>query len=156
MCWRMLASTPSTVRITHERRTRRHCSRTYGQVKGSSTASAIAQRQNVIATGGASKRSARPMTQLPAQPRTARVRRMYGSERASRSIGAAAFREFLRQRRDDLFVVADDAEARFPEDRGLGIRIDRQYAFRVSAARHVVARAGNADRDIELRRDRPA
>ena len=57
--------------IFQERRMTGHCERRCCQVKGASTRNATVQRQNVRATGGASKRSARPITKLPAQHRTA-------------------------------------------------------------------------------------
>src|SRR4051812_132254 len=63
--------------IFQERRMTGHCKRSCRQVNGASTRNATVQRQNVRATGGASKRSARPITKLPAQQKTAAARIAY-------------------------------------------------------------------------------
>ena len=57
-----------------------------------------------------------------------------------------------RQRRHDFAIIADDAEARVPEYRRLGVGVDRDDRLRVAAARHVMARAGDADREVQIRR----
>ena len=50
---------------------------------------AISQRQNVIATGGASKRKARPTAQLPAQSKTAQLGNRNGSQVRQRELNVA-------------------------------------------------------------------
>ena len=64
----------------------------------------------------------------------------------------------LLQRRDqcghDLEQIADDAVVGDLEDRGIGILVDRHNRFRALHADDVLDRAGNAERNIELRRDR--
>src|SRR3954451_12441234 len=63
--------------IFHDLRMTGHCRSSCRHVNGASTRNATVQRQNVRATGGASKRSARPITKLPAQQKTAAARIAY-------------------------------------------------------------------------------
>ena len=57
------------------------------------------------------------------------------------------------QRRDDLAVIAHYAKFRFAKDRRVLIRIYRDNGLGVAAARQMMARAGDADRNIQLWRD---
>src|SRR5581483_6877586 len=59
----------------------------------------------------------------------------------------------IRQLRDDLVQVADDAEVAELEDRGVRILVDRDDDVRVLHADLVLDRARDAEGDVELRRD---
>src|SRR5262245_66612616 len=59
----------------------------------------------------------------------------------------------LGQLRHDLVQVADDAEVAELEDRGVRVLVDRDDRARALHAYLVLDRAGDAARDVELRRD---
>ena len=59
----------------------------------------------------------------------------------------------LGQLRDDLVQVADDAEVGVLEDRRVRVLVDRDDQARALHPDLVLDRAGDADRDVELRRD---
>src|SRR5579862_2143115 len=59
----------------------------------------------------------------------------------------------LGQLRHDLVHVADDAEVGELEDRRVGVLVDRDDDVRALHAHLVLDRAGDAERDVELRRD---
>src|SRR3954454_23282806 len=73
-----------------------------------------------------------------------------GSPRARRS--RAALLQELRELRDDLVQVADDAEIGELEDRGVAVLVDRDDRPRALHADLVLDRAGDSDGDVELRR----
>src|SRR3954465_6536997 len=62
----------------------------------------------------------------------------------------------LGQLGDDLVQIADHAEVRELEDRGVRILVDRQDVLRVLHPDLVLDRAGDTGGEIELRRDRLA
>ena len=59
----------------------------------------------------------------------------------------------LFELRHDREEVADQAEVGDLEDRRFGILVDRDDRARILDARQVLDRAGNSDRDVQLRRD---
>src|SRR4051812_20847033 len=62
----------------------------------------------------------------------------------------------LGQLRNDLVEVAHDAEVGELEDRGVGVLVDRHDVLRGLHADLVLDRAGDARREVQLRRDRLA
>src|SRR5690349_7873901 len=80
------------------------------------------------------------------------------ARRASYSFSSASndmrssFLQRFDQRGDYLPVIADDTVARFPEYRRFRVGVDRDDRLRVTAAGEVMARARDADREIEIRR----
>ena len=77
-------------------------------------------------------------------------------ERYVRGAAALAGGDLLGGLRDDLEQVADHAEVGQLEDRRLGVLVDRDDGLRGLHAGPVLDRAGDAERDVELRRDRLA
>src|SRR5207248_4782288 len=67
--------------------------------------------------------------------------------------GSLAGVDELGQLRDDLVHVADDAEVAELEDRRVRVLVDRDDRVRALHADLVLDRAGDAERDVELRRD---
>src|SRR4051812_43051580 len=59
----------------------------------------------------------------------------------------------LLELRHEFEEIADEAEIGNLEDRRLGVLVDRDDCAGVLDAGEVLDRAGNADRDVELRRD---
>src|SRR3989304_3176668 len=59
------------------------------------------------------------------------------------------------QLRHDLEQVADDAVVAGLEHRRLVVQVDREDLFALLHPREVLYRAGDADRDVQLRPDRP-
>ena len=76
--------------------------------------------------------------------------------RGPESASALALGDLLGELRDDREQVADDAEVGQLEDRRLGVLVDRDDRLGGLHAGPVLDRAGDADRDVELRRDRLA
>ncbi len=72
-------SSPSATIGRHSRASSRRADHRRGPTNGMSSATAIAQRQNVSADGGTRSASMRPATQLPVQNRAASVRSEYAS-----------------------------------------------------------------------------
>src|SRR5688572_4931529 len=59
--------------------------------------------------------------------------------------------ERLNQCRNNLEQVADDSVVRHLEDGGVWVAIDRDNGFRASDPNKVLRRAGNPDRQVQLR-----
>ena len=76
-----------------------------------------------------------------------------GGKSAGRTVTTALLHE-LRQFRKDLVQVADDAEVGELEDRRVAVLVDRDDGSGALHADLVLDRAGDADRDVELRRHR--
>src|SRR5207248_3756127 len=58
-----------------------------------------------------------------------------------------------RERWEDLLVVADNAESSVFEHRRILVDVDRDDRFRARAADQVLARSGDPDGDVQVRRD---
>src|SRR3989304_5859203 len=66
------------------------------------------------------------------------------------------FSHFLDEGGNELLIIAHHAEAGVLENRRLRIGVDGDDRLGAAAARQVMPRAGDADRDIELRLHRLA
>src|SRR5205823_1682790 len=73
--------------------------------------------------------------------------------RSVATLAALALADELRQLRHDLVQVADDAEVGELEDGRVRVLVDGDDRLRALHADLVLDRAGDADRDVELRRD---
>src|SRR5690242_12905240 len=66
--------------------------------------------------------------------------------------------EELRERHfqvgNDLLVISDDAKSGVVEDWRILVSVDRDDRFRLGDPDEVMTRSGNADRDVQVRRNR--
>ena len=92
----------------------------------------------------------RPRPSARRSPRRRPRRRVVGRPHAHE---LRRSRTSSRQLRHDLVQVADDAEVGELEDRRVRVLVDRDDRARALHADLVLDRAGDADRDVELRRD---
>ncbi len=81
------------------------------------------------------------------------ARRRTAAGSRTRGVTRLAGVDELGELRDDLVHVADDAEVAELEDRRVRVLVDRDDHVRALHADLVLDRAGDAERDVELRRD---
>src|SRR4051794_11566263 len=106
-------------------------------IRSSSSSSSRLMNSCVESTGGRYAAGITRPVDAPAIPRSAALPRLHG----------------LGELRDDLVEVAHDAEIGELEDRGVAVLVDRDDVLRGLHADLVLDRAGDAGREVELRRD---